>query len=62
VRRFTVRKFSTFEEAEQADREQYRAMTARERLELISQLRALRHGRDDAAAPRLGRVLKITGL
>lgn len=55
MRRFTVRKFSTFEEAEQADREQYRAMTARERLELISQLRALRHGRDDAAAPPTGK-------
>ena len=62
VRRFTVRKFSSFEEAEQADREQYRAMTARERLELISQLRALRHGPDDAAAPRLERVLRITEL
>ena len=59
---FTVRKFSSFEEAERAEREQYRAMTAQERLELISQLRALRHGPDDASAPRLERVLTITEL
>ena len=62
MRSFTVRKFSSFEEAEQADRERYRSMTAQERLEMISQLRALLHGPDDASAPRLERVLRITEL
>lgn len=62
MRKITVRKFSSFEEAEQAEREQYRKMTARERLELISELRALRHGRDDATAPRLERVFRIIEL
>ncbi|MCW5977100.1 MAG: hypothetical protein KIT09_03445 [Bryobacteraceae bacterium] len=62
VRAFTVRKFSSFEEAERAEREDYRSMTPGERLELIAQLRALRHGPDDATAPRLERVLTITEL
>ena len=62
VRTFTVTKFTSFEEADKADREQYRAMTPLERVELVSQLRALLHGPDDASAPRLERVLKITKL
>jgi hypothetical protein len=62
VRTFTVKKFSSFEEADRADREECRAMTAQQRLEMISQLRALRHGPDDASAPRLERVLRIIEL
>lgn len=57
-----VAKFSSFEAADEADREQYRAMTAEERLEIISVLRAMAHGPDDASAPRLERVLRITEL
>lgn len=62
MRVFHVAKFSSFAEADEADRAHYRAMTPRERLELISQLRALLHGPDDASAPRLERILKITEL
>lgn len=54
--------YASFEEADQAERAKYQAMTAQERLELISQLRALLHGPDDASAPRLERILTITEL
>jgi hypothetical protein len=62
VRTVTIRKFSSFEEAARAEREEYRAMTPQQRLELIAQLRAFLHGPDDATAPRLERVLRITEL
>lgn len=54
--------YASFDEADEADRAKYRSMTPRERLELISQLRALLHGPDDASAPRLERVFTITEL
>lgn len=57
-----ARTFASFGEAEQADRDEYRAMTPSQRLELIAQLRALRHGPDDATAPRLERVFRIIEL
>jgi hypothetical protein len=60
--RKTAAKFSSFEEADRADREQYRAMTPQQRLELLSRLRALQHGFGDATAPRLERVLRIIKL
>jgi hypothetical protein len=62
MRSVTAAIYNSFEEADQADRARYRSMTPAERLELISQLRALLHGPDDASAPRLERVLRITEL
>jgi hypothetical protein len=61
VRRLAVAKFSSFEEAGEADRAYYRSLAPRERLELVSQIRALYHGSDDASAPRLERVLPHLG-
>jgi hypothetical protein len=62
MRELSVKKFASFAEAEAAERAEYRSMTPSERLELIAQLRALRHGPDDATAPRLERNLTITEL
>ncbi len=62
VKTVTAAVYKSFEEADQADRAKYRSMTPQERLDLISQLRALLHGPDDASAPRLERVLRITEL
>jgi hypothetical protein len=62
VRTVRAAVYASFEEAEQADRANYRSMTPQERLELISHLRALLHGPDDASAPRLERVFRITEL
>ncbi len=62
MRAVTATVYASLEEADQADRAQYRSMTPQERLELISQLRALLYGPDDASAPRLERVLTITEL
>jgi hypothetical protein len=62
MRELQIRVFSSFEEAEEAERNEYKAMTPEQRVELISQLRALVHGPDDATAPRLERVLRITQL
>jgi hypothetical protein len=53
VKAGSLRIFANFADAERAEREEYRAMTPAERLELVSQLRALRHGPDDVTAPRL---------
>ncbi len=62
MRTVTATIYASFDEADQADRAKYRSMTPAERLELISYLRALLHGPDDASAPRLERVLTITEL
>ena len=62
MRTVTATIYSSFDQADEADRAKYRSMTPQERLELISQLRALLHGPDDASAPRLERVLTITQL
>ena len=62
MRTVTAKIYSSFDEADQADRAKYCSMTPQERLELISELRALLHGPDDASAPRLERVLTITEL
>ena len=52
----TVAKFSTFEEAEKADREFYKNLTPQERLDLLLEL--LPHGPEQ----RLERVYRITKL
>ena len=62
MRTVTATIYASFDEADRADRAKYRSMTPTERLELISHLRALLHGPDDASAPRLERVLTITEL
>jgi predicted Fe-S protein YdhL (DUF1289 family) len=62
MRALKLAKFSSFDEADRAERAEYRAMSPQERLEIVSQLRALLHGPDDASAPRLERVLTLTQL
>ena len=62
MRALKLAKFSSFDEAEKAERAEYRAMSPQDRLEIISELRALLHGPDDASAPRLERVLTVTEL
>lgn len=52
----TVKKFSTYESAEQADREFYKRLTGNERLELLLEL--INH----APEQRLERVSRITKL
>jgi len=57
-----VAKFRTFEEADKADREYYRRLSAAERLEILFKLRELAHKEDHAASQRLARVYRITEL
>lgn len=51
------RKFNSFEEAEEADREEYRRMTPQQRLEMTLLLRRIALGEGDATEQRLERVL-----
>ena len=55
-----VRKFSSFEEAEQADREEYRNMTPQERINIL--LALIDQGRPDGADERLERVYRVVEL
>jgi hypothetical protein len=57
-----VAKFRTHEEAEEATREYYRRLSPAQRLEILFQLRALRHMENDAAFGRLARVFRIAEL
>jgi len=57
-----VAKFRTFREAERATREYYGQLPPAERLEILFQLRALAHKKDDAASGRLARVYRIAQL
>ncbi|MBI1897536.1 MAG: hypothetical protein HYZ57_15865 [Acidobacteria bacterium] len=57
-----IRKFSSFEEAEQADREYYRSLTPERRLEILLEL--MESARQNANAPGegLARVYRIVKL
>ena len=55
-----IRKFATFEEADEADRAYYRALTPAERLSIMIDLIYPEGG--DAAAARLERVYRIVKL
>ena len=55
-----VRKFATFDEAEEADRAYYRALTPAERLSIMLDLIYPEGG--DAAATRFERVYRIVKL
>jgi methylmalonyl-CoA mutase N-terminal domain/subunit len=55
-----IRKFATFEEAEEADRAYYRALTPAERLSIMIDLIYPEGG--DAAATRFERVYRIVKL
>ena len=57
-----VRKFRTFEEAEQAERENYRRMTPDQRLEILLHLLAHPWKQDDAASEGLQRVYRVSQL
>lgn len=57
-----VRKFRTFEEAEQAEREDYRRMSPEERLEILLHLLAHPWQQSDAPSQGLQRVYRIAQL
>jgi len=57
-----IRKFRTFREAEEANREYYRQLSPPERLEILFQLRAMALKENDADSERLARVYRITEL
>ena len=57
-----VAKFSSFQEAERADREYYRSLTPQQRLDLLLELNEAFRKEGDAASERLERVYRITEL
>jgi hypothetical protein len=56
-----VQKFSSFDEAEKAEREYYRSLTPQQRIEILLELIA-RYRRNDESAERLERVYRIIKL
>jgi len=54
-----VQVFSSFEEAEEADREFYRSLTPAQRIAMLLELLELFRPDQDGAAPRLERVYRI---
>ena len=56
-----VQKFSSFNEAEKAEREYYRSLTPQQRIEILLEL-IVRYRRNDESAERLERVYRITKL
>ena len=57
-----VAKFSSFQEAERADREYYRSLTPQQRLDLLLELNEAFRKEGDAASERLERVYRIVKL
>lgn len=54
-----IRVFSTFEEADNADKNYWHSKTPAERLEALELMRQSAYGYEDATAGRLQRVLEI---
>jgi hypothetical protein len=54
--------FSSFEEAEAADRAYWHSRTPEERLEALELMRQSAYGYDDPAASRLQRLLEVAQL
>jgi hypothetical protein len=59
VRKFTVRTFESFEEAERAEKAYYLSLTPGQRLQIMCELCALRVRTSNDPAPRLARVYRI---
>jgi hypothetical protein len=57
-----VRKFSSFEEAEKADREYYESLTPAQRVAMALELRRMWVGTEDERTERLERVLTVSQL
>ncbi|MGH9672695.1 MAG: hypothetical protein ACRD44_05890 [Bryobacteraceae bacterium] len=57
-----VTKFNSFQEADRAEKEYYLSLTPEQRLQIVSDLRALQYGPDDETAPRLARVCRVVEL
>jgi hypothetical protein len=57
-----VRKFSSFEEAEKADREYYRSLTPEERVAICIELSRRLGTEGDEASERLERVCRVVRL
>jgi hypothetical protein len=62
VRKFAVRKFDNFEDADRADREYYWSLTPQERLRIMCELTALGVSSRNDPIPRLARVYRIIEL
>jgi hypothetical protein len=58
----TVAKFSSFREAEQAEREYYRSLTPQQRLDIVFELIESSRKEGDAASERFERVYRIVKL
>lgn len=56
-----IQKFSSFEEAEKAEREYYRSLTPQQRIEILLELIA-RYRSNDESSERLERVYRIAKL
>lgn len=59
IDRAAIGVYSSFEEADEADREYWRNKTPQERLAALELLRQNAYGYDDPTASRLQRVLEI---
>jgi hypothetical protein len=57
-----VAKFSSFQEAERAEREYYRSLTPQQRLDILLELIECSRKEGDAAAHRFERVYRIVKL
>ena len=58
----TVAKFSSHEQAAQADREYYRSLTPQQRVDLVLELMENSRKEGDAAAERFERVYRVVKL
>ena len=54
-----ARKFSSFQEAEEADREFYRSLTPAQRIQMLLELLELVWPDKDGSPPRLERVYRV---
>ncbi len=63
-KKITIKKFSSFDEAEASDKEEYLRMTPAERIELMQHLREMSYkfsftGKKNEDRKRLRRVIKV---
>ena len=54
-----VRKFSSFEEAEKADREYYRSLTGQQRLDMLVEMLARNQDEPEQGLARVYRIVRL---
>ena len=57
-----IAKFTSFEEADRADRDYYQSLTPQQRLDLLFEMIALHHQGDDSSSKGFARVYRIVKL